>query len=574
MKNRRRLLLFAFIICNGLFFQNCGVSGFSSNVVVSGEFQSRSSALDDDSQTGGNQPPGNTQTSPPSMQPPVNSGGQGNAYQPLSTDVCSTAIANAYYVDKDHPNSSDSNNGQYASNDQRVAATLRHQNGNGPFKTIQKLIDTLQGGQCGFVRASSTAYTEVNYRSGAISPMQGILVRNKNGSVGNLIVISAFPGEKPLIDQKKTAPPSGIWGTAGFYVYNSSYVVIRGFEIINTMASLVHIDLSTYISVEHNLLHHSYVSENGGGVKLDDCHHCVIKNNTIHDVHRTFNCDSWSNPFNNEPYCLNTGIHAYGYGSGFVTVSRNIIYNAGNAIYQKCPSDKGDDAFHISENIMFNLTHNAYEIHQARGVAGPQKVRFHDNLVYNVQMGGVNIAEFEASTQGKDAYIYNNTFIDVKGMPFLFQNMTNINVYNNIVLGTSTSKGSGAVFATVYSGDSKSWINSLSYSDYNLFYQINMVWILDRYHFSDPSKTLEVNSLASWSALTTARHADLLMNYPDSHSTVASPKFTTNLSQIQSSKLMQGDVSDFDLAADSPALGKGRDGVNIGARLKGVKIGY
>ncbi len=74
--------------------------------------------------------------------------------------TCDSIGSNDFFTDKDHPLASDSNNGSE----------------NAPFVTIQKLVDTLQAGDCGFVRQSNAPYFEDVRKSGAASA--GITIDN------------------------------------------------------------------------------------------------------------------------------------------------------------------------------------------------------------------------------------------------------------------------------------------------------------------------------------------------------------------------------------------------------------
>eukprot|EP00213_Chloropicon_mariensis_P002047 CAMPEP_0197482010 /NCGR_PEP_ID=MMETSP1309-20131121/51088_1 /TAXON_ID=464262 /ORGANISM="Genus nov. species nov., Strain RCC998" /LENGTH=82 /DNA_ID=CAMNT_0043024413 /DNA_START=185 /DNA_END=430 /DNA_ORIENTATION=+ len=63
---------------------------------------------------------------------------------------------NALYVDKDHPNASDGNDGRY-----------QQMGGTGPLKTIQALVDALKPGMTGYVRESVEPYFQDHRASGA-----------------------------------------------------------------------------------------------------------------------------------------------------------------------------------------------------------------------------------------------------------------------------------------------------------------------------------------------------------------------------------------------------------------------
>ena len=195
---------------------------------------------------------------------------------PASANDCRVAGPSDYYTDKDFPDASDSNDGRYAAD-----------GGSGPFLTIQKLIDTVGSGECGFVRQSVVPYTELTRKSG--TDHSGPTFTKGGTSENNRVVISGYPGEQPVIDQQRKRDANGR-PVAAFYLDGGHYITIRNFEITGTTASGIFLASSgenNYIIVEENYIHHIYARENIGGVSLSDSNYAVVRNNIIHDIYDT-----------------------------------------------------------------------------------------------------------------------------------------------------------------------------------------------------------------------------------------------------------------------------------------------
>lgn len=127
-----------------------------------------------------------------------------------------------------------------------------------PWKTIQHAADVSEPGDTVFVRAGIYRQTITLSRSGS--------------AAGGYITFAAFPGERPIIDVSTVTPPSDTW-SAVFLIVNQSYVVIKGFEIRNYVATLpgqepagVLIDgYGSHIKILNNRIHHIRVLRQAGG---------------------------------------------------------------------------------------------------------------------------------------------------------------------------------------------------------------------------------------------------------------------------------------------------------------------
>lgn len=463
---------------------------------------------------------------------------------------CLTPSANDLYVDKDASDASDNNNGRYDSN-----------GGTGPFATIQKLVNTLAPGQCGWVKASAKPYYEVGKVSGA--PTAGITFNKGGTSESARIIVSGYPGQRPVINQERVTP-SGSWGAAGFYIFNGSYITIRNFEILNTTSSSIEVSASAgaqYITIEGNHLHHSYASENAGGVRLDSCNYCVVSNNTINHHYRTMSGYT-SNILDSLPYGLNAGIH--GFEPGASVIKNNLIYNVDKGVQLKQADQQHLDAYKISGNIFVNMASSAYNLQlQGAGMSAPRNTEFFNNIVYYAPIA-VSTDLSEASEQAVSMKIYNNTLINTAGLAAI-ENFSNVEIYNNLMSGTTSafasSIGTPKVLVTNRPG---SYVNSITYYDYNLYYNAPSYWNLGR----DTSSDKAFSSLSTWR---TATHTDLKYAAPDAKSLTSNPVFAS--SSGGATKLLTGSSADYALGSGSPAKGAGRNGLDIGAVRAGVIVG-
>ncbi len=85
-----------------------------------------------------------------------------------------------------------------------------------PWKTLQKAADTARAGDTVYVRTGTYAR---------------VVVKSSGTSAAERITFTNQPGEKPVIDEAGTTPPSG--NTALFLIEGRKHITIRGFELRN-----------------------------------------------------------------------------------------------------------------------------------------------------------------------------------------------------------------------------------------------------------------------------------------------------------------------------------------------------
>jgi hypothetical protein len=450
---------------------------------------------------------------------------------------CATPAATDFYVDKDNASASDSANGHYTTTS----------GGTGPYKTIQHLVDTLQPGQCGWVKASATPYYENTWENGDYS---GITFTHGGTSDTQRVFVSGYPGQMPIVDQQRAAATKG-YSLAGFFIYSGAYITLQNFEVRNTTASGILLNPSgsglNYINITGNHVHNMAGTgnpNNVGGIRIDFCHYCNITNNIVNNIGDDQGAD---------------GINAFQPGN--CVIANNLIYNAAIGVQLKQADNSGANlnAHDVHANIMANLNTAAYkmQIQGANSMAAPHNPTFHDNIVYNVPTAIWTDLQ-EAGQQATNLTVYNNTFINVGRLAGI-SNFSGVQIYNNIYVGAASTPGASPafIFDTV---NPTPWVNQVSYYDNNLYNNITQSWQIETYN--NPTS---YSSLASW------RTATREVTTPDLKSQFADPKFSTGALAV--TNLLLGSVSDYALQAGSPALTMGRNGDTIGAVRPGVSIG-
>lgn len=162
-----------------------------------------------------------------------------------------------------------------------------------PWKTIQHAADSTRPGDTVHVREG--IYHEL------------VTVSRSGTRTGGYITFESYPGERAILDASTLTPPSDTW-SAFFLVVNQSYIVIKGFEMRNFVATLP--------------------GQEPAGILIDGYgSHIEILDNQVHDIHvvrsGSLSCDPDS--------CNGHGIAIYGEDASqslnHILVSRNEIYN-------------------------------------------------------------------------------------------------------------------------------------------------------------------------------------------------------------------------------------------------------
>lgn len=446
----------------------------------------------------------------------------------------STAAA-VYYVDKDHSSAANTNDGSESS----------------PWLTIQHGVNQLIAGDTLYVKQSAQPYFEP-YR--ASSNDRGAITIDVSGAQGNPITISGYPGERPVIDQQLAqsylkaedgTPDTVNKDLGGFYVRNSDYITIKNFEIRQTSESSIMMNSgghNTGIIVEDNHLHHVIGGDNLGGVRLDLCDSCIVRNNIIHDTYYTNGATS--NPYTSEPYSMHSGVH--GFRPGNSVIENNLIYNVAKGVYEKGSDTEGLNSNKVSKNIFYNISDAAHTITVHGGGSPPSfNSEFSDNLVFNGKKG-VDFDTNETGSQSINTTIKNNIFHNLEE-GIATRGLMGVNVFDNIFHTITVLN-----YAAEKAGSSFNNINEIDYFDYNSYFNADTTWILDRYGVYNQYRTL-----AEWQNALSLFPPEITVN-PDQNAYTFDPLFTNAANE------------DFTFQGSSQIYGAGRFGGDLGVDVSTI----
>ena len=245
-----------------------------------------------------------------------------------------------------------------------------------PFRTIARGIAAATPGDTIFVRAGT-------YKDPSDESM--VMLRNKNGTADAWITLAGYPGERPVIDGSGWDPKYALWRVVG--VQQSSYIEIRGFEIVGTAKS---------------------DQQPSSGIELLDSHHVRVSDNRIHDV----GGGGFSSIFSNHFDVVNNVIWSTSFWNTYQT--------SGISSFQSKNIGGGNDADGYSIRIRNNIVHSVENIsppaknapitdgnciivdeHRVHSFAGTTLVD--NNLCYNNGGRGINVL------RGDNVKIINNT---------------------------------------------------------------------------------------------------------------------------------------------------------------------
>ena len=454
-------------------------------------------------------------------------------YAPIGTITIHKTPTKILYVDKDHSSASNSNDGSQ----------------NSPWLTIQHAVNQLKPGNLLYVKAASQPYFEPYRASG--NDKGGITI-DVSGTLSQRIRIEGFPGGRPIVNQKRAmsslsasdgSPDASSKILTGFYIRKADYITIKNFEITQTSTSGIMLHQygeNELIIIEDNYIHHLYGEDNVGGVRLDNCNNCIVRNNLIHDTYSTRSVSS--NPYTNEPYSLHSGIH--GYRPGNCIIENNTIYNVAKGVFQKSPDPELLNANTVRYNLFYNNNDAAFVL-GVQGAGSPQSLnsKFYGNIVYD-SYRGIKVLLSETDIQSSGIKIFNNTFYNITESSADIKGYHGIEFYNNIV---ANIKNFNFVTADA-TGPPEGNTNEIDYLDNNLYFNHANHWLLDRYGASNSFKTF-----SDWQKAFASGKGLGLKSNPDANSKVADPLFNSVANK------------DFRVQATSPAKGLGRNQEDIGA---------
>jgi parallel beta-helix repeat protein len=287
--------------------------------------------------------------------------------------LLSSNSSTEYYVS---PTGSDSNSGTFQE----------------PFKTIQKALNTVSAGDTISIRGGT-------YREK--------LTVKTSGTSGNSITIQNYENENVVIDG------SGVSGSNIIYIYNKSYITIKGLEICNSSSG----NTPTGIFVEGS----------GEGIQ--------ILNNKIHDVHTTDNAfgiavygTNGNTPINNiliqgnEVYNCTLGQSESLTVNGNVTnfkILNNKVHDNDNigicciGFENTAPSNDQARNGLVAENIVYNITSKYNVTYHGEAcsdgiyVDGGKDIVIQKNIIYNCDIG-IEVASEHLNKIASNILVKNN----------------------------------------------------------------------------------------------------------------------------------------------------------------------
>jgi hypothetical protein len=316
------------------------------------------------------------------------------------------------------------------------------------WKTIQKGVDAMAGGDTVYVRGGT-------YN-------QAVKFVYKTNTTGQYMTLSAYPGEKVIIDGTNIAFSYDQEGL--IYVKRSDNVRITGFYVQNVNMTGIYASYSSNITVDHNftdLTARSGVGFYGianGIVDGNDIQHMcgVFENNLFLSGCSEENISISATSSNVE--VKNNTVHdpgaiPYGYagaeginikdGCNNITVHHNLVYNMHNRLAY------GVDAWNnsnVTHDIIFydNIARDSaygFIVSSEQGTA-LNNIKLYNNIAYNNLNAGFSIVWWSgtADAMKTNVYFYNNTSYK-NGIGFSIQSPKNQNVVvkNNIFSQNTTS---------------------------------------------------------------------------------------------------------------------------------------
>jgi len=259
-----------------------------------------------------------------------------------------------------------------------------------PFASTNPIIDNLQPGDFVYFRGGNYGVNNrgqiVDRASWFPNRYSMAYIHNLNGEENNLITFKAYPNELPVIDLYNLNPefePTALVDEPrfGFYVAESSYIKIEGFEIIHGAIDVT--GNSTYVWVEDNHIHDFWTNRsNNGLIRLASTQNVYLYNNKLHDTYERAIPDGSGLPCNDndrsgckfnvdkEPYdpghngCITTlsGDIYSGYNhdtSGPFEFVGNDIYDCPTRFFIKNPQGESVDENGLNVLIKDNYIHGS-----------------------------------------------------------------------------------------------------------------------------------------------------------------------------------------------------------------------
>ena len=321
--------------------------------------------------------------------------------------------ATTYYVDQDHPESSDTNPGTESL----------------PWLTIQKAADTIIAGD--------TVYIKEGIYNEQVKPQN-------SGSPENYIAYLAYPGDTVTIDGSGIPLPD--W-YGMFDITGKSYIEVSGLRVINSTDTGIITWESDHIIIENNYTCNTVSS----GIGVWICSNIIIDGNEVElacndglqeciTVADTDTFEVMNNHVHHGGPGTNggEGIDAKE-GSSNGLICKNYVHDMDInrlGIYVDA-WDKHTYNIDVYQNIVHNCAHGIAVASEAGGLL--ENVRIHNNIAYDNEEVGIWIANWSLAPQQpmKDIFVINNTLFNNGnewggGISVMNSDADNVVIRNNI----------------------------------------------------------------------------------------------------------------------------------------------
>jgi len=386
-----------------------------------------------------------------------------------------------------------------------------------PWATIAKCASTMSAGDTCYIRGGT-------YHENNLNP-------SRSGTLSSPITFAGYPGESVTIDGDYT----GSGSAKQVFLTNRSYITVQDLEIINSYyQGWYNGNASRVTGLKAIRLHihdiYGWAGDNAAAIRWDLCTDCVIDDCELHHIVNT-----------GSGYSLDNVVMTYGNIRFEIKNSR--IYDGDNLIMQKNADSGGGDGMIVHDNVLHDGRVGIRYGLQGNGSPPHHNQTAYNNVIYNINNDGIK-AEVNYASGISDGFLaYNNT-INAKYCVTM-DGFRNQQFYNNICVVT----GSGG-FRLMERDGYFSQTNEITYWDYNLWSTAgsNGAWNLQ----ANSGSSKSTSSFTAWQALTSSEN-DLAISNPDANGLLTDPRF------------MDASAADFRICDDSPAVGAGRFGGNIGA---------
>jgi len=295
-----------------------------------------------------------------------------------------------------------------------------------PWKTVSKAASTLTAGQTAYIRGGT--YNEK------------VTIAN-SGTPGNLITITAYPNETPIIDGTGTGTGSWLLFSIGF----ESYIKISGLKLQNGGMGMG--NAASNVIIENNY----FYNFSNPAISLSNCTNSIVKGNIVDRAVYTSwgecitftQCD-YIDVCNNEvkngsPTNTGGGEGIDVKGSKHFRVFNNTIHDLPKKLGIYIDAYDGlDYDIQIFNNKVYNCTNGI--VISSEKWNDMEKVWVYNNLTYDISGEGIKVVDyFNTNYRIKNIIIENNTMSACKGINIDAPNGSDFIIRNNILSNCSSS---------------------------------------------------------------------------------------------------------------------------------------